>query len=203
MLGALATIVVPVAMSERLIFFTGPSGAGKTATAAAYVASRRTPTAFIEADAIRGIVRLGPFSAVNAPENQHGGRFGEYFRLGGRACAALAATYLDAGIDCVVNSLRGHAPPPPYEGEWDELDRFDPFFIVLFPSLDTCIQRATGRGRTVEVPRDVAVSHGFDWSAWIEHPRARILDTTDMALDEVVDAVSRLVDRPPSRTNAQ
>jgi hypothetical protein len=183
-------------MSERLVFFTGPSGAGKSATAAAFVAARPTPTAFIESDQIRGIVRLGTFSAVNASETREHGRVGEYFHLGARACAALVRTYLADGIDCVVNSLRGFAPPPPWAGEWDELDELDPLFVVLFPSLDSCITRAAGRARSGETAPDVAKSHGFDWLAWSTHPRAHIIDTSEMTLDQVVVAVTQLVDRP-------
>jgi hypothetical protein len=115
-----------------------------------------------------------------------------YYKLCGKICAAMARTYLGAGFDCVINQLRGFAPPPEWDGQWDDLDGLDPFFVVLFPRLEVCLERT--RARTNMTPDEVAVSYGYGWDAWSGHPRAVVLDTSDMALHEVVDAVGRLVD---------
>lgn len=52
----------------------------------------------------------------------------------------------------------------------------------------------THRARDGETASDVAVSHGFDWQAWSGHPRAHIIDTSEMTLAQVLAAVSHLVD---------
>jgi adenylylsulfate kinase-like enzyme len=52
----------------QVVFFTGPAAAGKSTVAAAWAASRSTPTAHFDHDQARFLVRGGYISRSACPE---------------------------------------------------------------------------------------------------------------------------------------
>src|SRR5690348_13809136 len=82
----------------QIVFFTGPAASGKTTIAEAWAASRATPTAFIDHDHTRFVLRAGFISrtsahadpTLRAPADQQ-------WLLAASVCEAMARTYCDWG----------------------------------------------------------------------------------------------------------
>lgn len=181
-----------------LVFFTGPSGSGKTTTARAWTGSRGQPTAFIDDDTIRSFVRNGEVSEeVAALRRRSMKDFIAQYHLSASVCAAMVRAYRARGVGCAVASQRSPdgAAPPEWRGGWADFDTLDPLFVVLFPSLDTCLAR--NRARYVgkqELPDEQIVSnYGFGWEGWRAHPRAVFVDSTEMTMEDVVARVNEIV----------
>src|SRR5262245_58273265 len=120
-----------------ILFITGPSGAGKTTLARAWVASRDREVAMIEADQVTSWVRLRDTSAVaDAVKEGVVERIAEQFRLTAEVLAATAQQYDANGIDVVIAQLCGYDPPPPWSKGWDLIDPLGPTFVVLLPERD-------------------------------------------------------------------
>jgi hypothetical protein len=85
--------------------------------------------------------------------------------------------------------------PPGWLGHWDDLDQLDPINIVLLPNLQTRLERRRNDpGRRAAMSEEsVRHTHGFGWERWHGHPRAAVLDTSDMDPDEVLAAVEQAV----------
>jgi hypothetical protein len=126
-----------------------------------------------------------------------------------KTAVATAAHVTALGLDCVITGARAPwvpTDPPEWLGHWDDLDQLDPITIVLLPSLETRLERRRrdpGRlpGGAAPMGEDsVRKSHGFGWERWRGHPRAAVLDTSDMSPAEVVDAVEQAVTTLTTRT---
>ena len=120
-------------MRPVFLFFTGPSGAGKTTVAAAWARRRNRPTAIIDDDQVRSLVRIGEKSA-EAMARSPAERIAQY-KLSGAVSAAMAAKYIDAGVDCAIVSQRSPHPPAEWSQVWVDADLLRPTFVVLLPSL--------------------------------------------------------------------
>lgn len=173
----------------QVIFLTGPPLAGKTTTAMKWAAERPQVTAPLDWDELHGVLfrgdRLRAATDVDAR-----------YRFAAKMTAATADYVTSLGLDCVITGARvPWRPDDPSEwlGHWDDLDQLDPITIVLLPSLETRLERRRkDPGRMAAAVYDeewVRQSHQFGWERWLDHPRAAVLDTTDLSVDEVLEAV--------------
>lgn len=89
----------------QVVFFTGPAAAGKSTVAAAWAASRSTPTAHFDQDQARFLVRGGYISrsAAHADPSLRE-RAEQQWLLAAAVCEAMAATYLEWGFDAVAHA---------------------------------------------------------------------------------------------------
>lgn len=184
----------------QVIFLTGPTLAGKTTTAMAWAAQRSRITAPMDWDQLRGTLFHG--SRLQAADE-----ISTQYRFAARVATMTAAHIIDSGFDCLIAGPRvpaGPTDPPSWVGVWDELDQLEPITIALLPSVDTRLERLrldTGR---VQPPSEdhVRESHRWAWESWREQPRAAVLDTSEMTLDQVLVAVeqtaTRLADPGPT-----
>lgn len=175
----------------RAIFLTGPPLAGKTSTAMRWAAERPRVTAPLDWDELHNVLfrgdRLRQASDVHAR-----------YRFAAKIAAVTAAHVMASGFDCVITGARvpaGPTDPPEWLGHWDDLDQLDPITIVLLPSLETRLERRLRDAGRLADPgmseEQVRISHGFGWEKWCGQPRAAVLDTSELSLEEVLAAVEQ------------
>lgn len=171
----------------QTIFLTGPPLAGKTSTAMKWAAERPRVTAPLDWDELHNVLfrgdRLRAATDVDAR-----------YRFAARMTATTAAYVTSLGLDCVITGARvpwRPSDPPEWLGHWDDLDQLDPITIVLLPSLEARLERRRrdpGRVAGGYSEEQVRQSHQFGWERWLDHPRAAVLDTSEMSVEEVLEA---------------
>ena len=169
---------------NRLVFFTGPAGAGKTTTARAWCATRRRAV-YLESEAFWHRIVAGLAHPLGT-----GGEQAHQYAAAAAACCAAARSYVAAGFDVAIHDACG---PDEYERHWRH--RLGPIgceVVVLLPALETTLAR--GAARAKEVPADVVRRQHAASQGW---PEARRIDTSTLSVDEVVDAVVALLGEPP------
>jgi hypothetical protein len=184
----------------QTIFLTGPSLAGKTTTAQLWAMQRARATYSADWDDIQTTMMdsdlLRGRELADAPSR---------YRFAARVAAAQAARITAAGIDCVVSGTRvpdGPNDPPEWSQLWDDLDRLDPIIVVLLPNVEARLIRGRNdphrRGPYAVAEEQIRESARWAWDSWHEHPRAAVLDTSEMDQQQVINeielAVSRLSD---------
>jgi adenylylsulfate kinase-like enzyme len=108
----------------QVVFFTGPPAAGKSTIAAAWASSRATPTAHIDHDQARFLLRSGYVSRTDAHADPALREAGErQWLLAAAVCESMAATYVAWGVDVAVSAFR---PPGHWKGRWEQLDTLAP-----------------------------------------------------------------------------
>jgi hypothetical protein len=179
-----------------VIFLTGPPLAGKTSTAMAWAAQRPRVTAPLDWDELHNVLFRG--NRLRSSTDVH-----NRYRFAARIAAATAADVTTQGLDCVITGARvPHSPtdPPEWLGHWDDLDQLDPITIVLFPSLETRLERRRREPARLALSEEfVRHSHGFGWERWHEQPRSAVLDTSDLTPAEVLAAVEQAVTKLSDR----
>jgi broad-specificity NMP kinase len=175
----------------EVIFLTGPPLAGKTTTAMAWARQRSRVTAPLDWDELHNLLFRGDRLRASTDVDDR-------YRFAARTAAATAAHITGSGLDCVITGARvPYRPtdPPGWLGHWDDLDQLDPINIVLLPNLQTRLERRRNDpGRRAAMSEEfVRHTHGFGWERWHGHPRAAVLDTSDMDPDEVLAAVEQAV----------
>ncbi len=178
----------------RVVFFTGPTGAGKSTVAAAWAASRSIPTAQVDHDQARFLLRSGYISRTAAHANPSlREQADRQWLLAAAVCESIAATYIAWGCDIAVSAFR---PPGHWNGCWAQLDRMDPLIIVLLPTVETLLARdaqRTGRSHTGEA--SVRRALGYDWAAWRKEHRAYVIDNSQLSVEHVVVLVEDEIGR--------
>lgn len=181
----------------QTIFLTGPSASGKTTTAELWAMQRERATFAADWDDIQTTVmdsdRLRGLPLADAASR---------YRFAARVAAAQAARINAAGIDCVVSGARvpeSPTDPPEWRHMWDDLDLLDPITVVLLPNVEARMARA-GRDRRRRGPyalteEQIRESGGWAWESWRTHPRAVVLDTSDMDQQQVISELERAVRR--------
>lgn len=179
-----------------MLIVSGPPGAGKSTVARA-VAERSERAVCIEADWFWTTIVSG-FVAPWLPESD------AQNRAVLRAFLSAALELERGGFDTVVDGIVG---PWMFDVVADVLgdhaEQLD--YVVLRPSLDTCLERATTRPATERVPGHPPLTD----SGPIRHMRAQfaalgvferhVLDTTTLTTDETVAAIVRARERGAAR----
>lgn len=181
----------------QTIFLTGPTMSGKTTTGQLWAMQRARATFAADWDDIQAtlmdadLVRGRPLP--DAPSR---------YRFAANVAVAQADRITAAGIDCVVSGARvpdSPAEPPEWRHMWDDLDRLNPITIVLLPSVESRLIRVRTdprrRGPYAVTEEHIRESGGWAWNAWRDHPRAAVLDTSDMHQQEVITEVEQAVSR--------
>lgn len=176
----------------QIVLFTGPAAAGKSTIAEAWASGRAWPTAWFDHDDARFLLRSGYIarSAAHAdaalmPEAER------QWLLAAAVCESMAETYRGWGYDMAISAFR---PPGQWQGCWKHLDRMQPLIIVLLPSLECLIARdklRTGRRHVGE--ESVRRGYRYDWQSWHDHPRAVVLDTSALSIDETIHNIERVI----------
>ncbi len=178
----------------RVVFFTGPTGAGKSTVAAAWAASRSIPTAQVDHDQARFLLRSGYISRTAAHANPSlREQADRQWLLAAAVCESIAATYIAWGCDIAVSAFR---PAGHWKGCWAQLDRMDPLIIVLLPTVETLLARdaqRTGRSHTGEASVRRALM--YDWEAWRKEHRAYVIDNSQLSVEHVVVLVEDEIGR--------
>ena len=174
----------PLPLHRRVLFLTGPSGAGKSAAAQAFAASRAYPCALIDHDHIRTFVRSGfahPAQRWDEPAQQQ-------WDLARKICADMLHSYQAAGIACVVDAF---SPPADFE-KWAALLAGIPLqVVVLLPDLDVVLTRNANRSADALLSPQ-SIRENYSWmEAWRAVPSARIIDTSQLALEAVVSEIEK------------
>jgi chloramphenicol 3-O-phosphotransferase len=172
----------------QIVLFTGPGAAGKSTVAEAWARSRATPTAFFDHDQARFLMRAGYVSRTAAhanpalrPQSDH------QWLLAAAVCEAMATTYSAWGVDFALSAFR---PPGSWQGCWEQLDAMNPIIIVLLPTLATLLARDAARtGRSHVGEASVRRGFGYSWDAWHTDPRAYVIDSTELSIEQVVALV--------------
>jgi hypothetical protein len=179
------------AAAAEVIFVTGPKGCGKTRTTMLWTLRRSDPAFYLDWDQVASVL-------ASEADLDGGGRTETPDRLYRRAatiCTSMAKTVCDAGNDCAIVGawLPDPQPYPEWEGAWAEAQELSPIVVVLLPALEVALARNSGdrsrRGR-FGVPEDyVRESYKYGWERWHEHDRARVLDTSDLTLEQAAEAI--------------
>lgn len=172
--------------SSFVLLLTGPSGAGKSTVARAWADSRHAPTAWIDMDAIRSLVRSGR----SRPEVAWDAEAVHQWRLAIRQSALLARTFSDADITSVIDV---YAPPSREPNEWDrELDGLDVRTVHLFPSFETCRERDRGRVDPLDESTHRRNYDDYSWSLDDARP-GKVITNDSLSITDTVLAIERLI----------
>lgn len=179
-----------------MLIITGPPGAGKS-TVARSVAELSERAVCIEADWFWTTIVSG-FVAPWLPESD------AQNRAVLRAFLSAAAELERGGFDTVIDGIVG---PWMFDVVADVLgdsaEQVD--YVVLRPSLDTCLERASGRPRTERVPGHPPLTdsgpirHMWAEFADLGEYETHVLDTTALTTGATVDAVVRWRERGIAR----
>jgi hypothetical protein len=173
----------------QLIFLTGPAASGKTRTGMLWSLQRATPTFFLDWDQVANVLLV--------EEALHTLTVSAAYRRSAQVCAALAKSITNEGNDCILVGSWALDPNPDWEGQWSDVRELDPLVVVLHPSLETCLERnradASRRGRFAVPEAHIKGSHRLDWGSWSKDPRALVVDTSALGLEEVVSMLEQLV----------
>jgi len=170
-------------MSEVLLI-TGPPGAGKSTACEAFAKTADGMWAFIEQDAIRQLVKAGfknpPDPWTKETETQMNASID--------ICGDMAKRYQQFGVNCMVDcfiTLDSYT-----HDKWQKaFDEVAYKIIVLLPAVEKAVARnnqRTGDNRLKEA--QVRSQHEL-MSAWRDDPRATIIDSTNMSVPDVVQAL--------------
>jgi len=176
------------------ILLTGPPGAGKTRTALLWSLQRRRPTFALDWDPIASAIEVSDDLRGHAALDVD-----SRYQLAAKVAAAHAATITGSGVDCVIvgaRAPRGTALPAGWEHTWDDLDQLEPYTVVLLPRMEVALERnradRSRRGAFAVSDDHVRGGYAFGWEQWESQPRAFVVDTSDMTLQQVVAELEQL-----------
>ena len=166
-----------------IILFGGPAGAGKSALAAAWCATRER-AAHVQLDRVRDLIVAG-----RADPQQPGPLQSEQYELSVAACCALARSFASDGYDVAVDDV---LPLPAFERLWrPALDGIDFCAVIVVPSLEETLRRAGAREKRV---REQIIRRQH--AASLEWPERSRIDTTGLDVEESLALVERLINAP-------
>ncbi len=164
---------------SRMVMFTGPAGAGKTALARAWCATRRRAV-HVELDEVRHLIVSG------LVDPQTGGPVqAEQYDTSVAACCALVRELIRRGYDVAVDDA---TDPEGFERHWLPRLGSIEYSVVVHPSLKVVLERGAGRSKRVR-PGVVRDQHAAS-SRW---PAERTIDTTGLSIEESLENVRRLI----------
>lgn len=171
------------------MLITGPAGAGKSQTAAAWADRGDGPRAAIDVDRLRLHVRAGFLH----PEDGWSDEMQRQWDVATEIWQAMARAYRKHGIDCVVDV---YAPPWP-DSEFEALlEDLKIVRIILLPTLETCIERNRVRAnQPLMTDHQVADNYEGFVEGICEAHRPYMIDNSQLTLDGTVSAVEGILAR--------
>lgn len=156
---------------HRVVLFGGPAGAGKSALARAWCATRPR-AAHVELDEVRDLIVSGRADPQGENELQ-----AEQYRLGVEATCGLGRAFFAGGYDVAIDDV---LEPDAFEHEWrPRLEGLPWTLVVVLPSLEETLRRADGREKRVR-EEHIRTQHSR-CAGWDEDVR---IDTTGLDLEE-------------------
>lgn len=169
----------------KILFVTGPAGAGKTTTCEEFAKSMKGTWACISQDHIRTFIKAG-FKNPTKPwdSNTH-----KQWDVSQAICGDILRRYQTAGINCIVDCFAAKGS----FDKWDEvLYEVDYQLIVLLPSLEMTVIRNSKRNGDALMEEDKVREHHEWFTAWEGDKRATIIDTTDQTVKEAIEEIRKV-----------
>jgi len=178
----------------QIVFFTGPSAAGKSTVAEAWATSRTKQTAHFDHDHARFLVRAGyisPEASLANPALREAAE--DQWLLAAAVCEAMAVTYTTRGVDFALSAF---CPPGNLKESWEPLDALNPIIVVLLPMLEVVLRRDANRvGRSHVGEQGVRRNFAYDWETWRTDKRAYVIDNSELNVEQTVALVEAEVIR--------
>ena len=174
--------------SAFVLLITGPAGAGKSATAAAWAAAQSTPTAHIQLDNVRDFVVAG----YADPRDGWTEETQRQYDIAREHCATMARRYVAAGISCAIDdAIFPLWDGVNYEG-WRQLLLDAPHaVVVLLPSQAAVAARNRSRhGRRLLAPEMLHTIYEM-MEPWRDQRRWPVIDTSALSVAEAARAVQQ------------
>ena len=141
------------AVPGRLVLVDGPPGAGKSALAGIVAAAARRPTVHLHTDSLYAWIRSGfvlPYLPQAQAQNE----------VVATVMTEAAGVYARGGYDVIVDGIIGPWLLPRFRAAGERGD-LELRYVVLRPSLEVTLARATGRaGRQLTDPGPVTGLYG-------------------------------------------
>ena len=177
-----------------VLFVSGPSGAGKSTTARAWADVQTVPTACIDVDALRFLVRSGRAR----PDIGWNDEAAVQWESACRIAASAAAIHCNNGARVVIEVFAPPAPAgTPGLPAWDELlTGLDVVVVHLMPDVETCLRHNSERAGEARLdPAAIRKNHNaYAWCIDATQP-ANVIDTTGMSVKRVVEALDAVLAR--------
>ncbi|HEX8731788.1 MAG TPA: AAA family ATPase [Ktedonobacterales bacterium] len=174
-----------------VLLLTGPAGAGKSAAAREWAASRASTTAHIPVDDVRELVVAG----FADPREGWTAETQRQYDLARRNCAAMAKNNVAAGVTTVIDdAIFPHWESCDYAGWRAALGETPHYLVALLPDETAVITRNARRhGRRLLAPEMLHVIYEM-MEPWRDQRRVPVLDTTNLLIPEVALAIQRAVE---------
>lgn len=173
-------------MTGQVLLLGGPAAAGKSTLARAWC-QRREVAAHVQLDDVRSLIVKG---LINPLDDSVPGQPLQWAAAVDATCG-MALAFANCDIDVAIDDLMY---PADAETVWAPLlEGVTPHLVVLLPRLDVVLDR--GRRRSKQVPERLVVQQ---YDACAQWPADRVIDTSDLNVDQSVAALVQLLDRPES-----
>lgn len=172
-----------------VLLLTGPAGAGKTALADLYARTRQDRAVHLSLDDVRDRVKAGYAN----PEDGWNDFTQQQYDLARRNCALSARLYTADGYTCVIDDAVFPDWPQVSLQRWlDDLGDLKVGLVLVTARPQFLARRNAARsGHRQLDPATVQLIHDR-MTGWRDHGIPTI-DTSELTLDEAVDALDQLV----------
>jgi broad-specificity NMP kinase len=186
-------------MMKRIILITGPAGVGKTTVAEEWAKRQEYHTIHISLDSMRERVTSG-FQHPQAGWNDETER---QYQIARAACAAVAKIYYENDFTCIIDdAIFPNWPSVSFSGWQKNLSSINVDFIVLTANIEILQKRNDKRKSTHRfLPEDQLQVISREMNDWQTIYPDRVIDTSLMTIEEVVDAVDELLIKGKGRAS--
>jgi len=177
-----------------VLLLTGPSGSGKSTAAAAWASQGTAPRALLDVDQLRALIKAG----FAHPEHGWTDETERQWTIGTAVCAAMARVYKANGVSVIIDV---YAPPWPGDPWSTLIDELGGTIVTLLPSVEVCLARNTARARQPFLVDADLRSNYDDFAECVAlHPPERLIDTSTLTVDQVVQQIQSVLDERTSGT---
>lgn len=173
--------------AAKLIFITGPSGSGKSATAKEVAASWPTTCALLDFDNIRTFIQSG----YAEPANGWNDETEKQWELAKHVVTAMAQAYTSSGVSVVLEVF---ATPHDYP-QWQDLfgDMAYKTFALL-PEVSVVVGRNNQREGTARL-KESDIAQNYDWSVgWKDIDGVTVIDNGNQSVVNVANHIIKATD---------
>ena len=169
---------------SQVLLLTGPPGAGKTTASKEFAKTANGTWACVEQDAIRQLVQAGFKNPSDPWTKDTEAQMNASIDI----CGDMAKRYQQYGINCIVDcfiTLDSYT-----HDKWQKtLKGIDYKIIVLLPAVEKAVARNNQRTGDNRLAEALIRNQHEEFSAWSNDQRATIIDSTNMNVADVVQAI--------------